>query len=136
MAKILVAMFLAQLPLSTVSIFFLLITIFSCQPDEIDLEGEHNDVEEGEEQEGEEGEGEEEEGKEEDSEEEDGEEADGEEADSEEADSEEADGEEEEGKQLGEEGANQDQPNSVGKFKAILVLLSLTKVLQILTVAI
>ena len=124
-------MFLAQLLLATVSIFFLLITIFSCQPDEIDLEGEHNDVEEGKEQEGEEEEGEEEEGKEED-----GEEVDGEEADGEEADGEEADGEEEEGKQLGEEGANQDQPNSVGKFKAILVLLSLTKVLQILTVAI
>ena len=114
-------MFLAQLPLSTVSIFFLLITIFSCQPDEMDLEGEHNDVEEDKEQEGEEGEGEEEEGKEEDGKEEDGKEA---------------DSEEEEGEQLGEEGANRDQPNSVGKFKAILVLLSLTKVLQILTVAI
>ena len=92
----------------------------------MDLEGEHNDVEEGKEQEGEGGEGEEEKGKEEDGKEEDGEEA----------DSEEADGEEEEGKQLGKEGANRDQPNSVGKFKAILVLLSLTKVLQILTVVI
>ena len=87
----------------------------------MDLEGEHNDMEEGEEKEGEE-----EEGKEEDSEEEDGEQEDGEEVD----------GKQEEGKQLGEEGANRDQPNGVGKFKAILLLLSLTKVLQILTVVI
>lgn len=77
----------------------------------MDLEGEHNDMEEGEEQEGEEEEGKEEDGKE-------------------------ADGEQEEGKQLGKEGANRDQPNGVGKFEAILLLLSLTKVLQILTVAI
>ena len=68
--------------------------------------------------------------------EEDGEQKDGKEEDGKQEDGEEVDSMQEEGEQLGEEGAYQDQPNSVGKFKEILVLLSLTKILQILTVAI